>query len=92
MASLAFLLNSAALLVFGEDVFDLLSLDELFNPREVFPVKESVNEVNTYRKPREGKLSLSCMLGKATTFFCFLFECTLLLHGFKNLISALLCL
>lgn len=55
LASLAFLLNSAALLVFGEDVFGLLSLVELFNPREVFPVKESINEVNTYRKPRVGK-------------------------------------
>ena len=92
LASLACLLNSAALVVFGKGLHTFLFFAVvLFNLLGLLPVKQEIlNEANTYRKPRERKsqfLSFSVFL--YSEIFYSAFESLL---NFKTVVKTNICL
>ena len=79
LASLACLLNSAALVVFGKGLHAFLFFAVvLFNLLGLLPVKQEIlYEANTYRKPRERKaefLSFSVLTDLYSEIFYSAFE------------------
>lgn len=94
LASLACLLNSAALVVFGKGLHAFLFFAVvLFNLLGLLPVKQEIlYEANTYRKPRERKpelLSFSVFTDLYSEIFCSAFESLL---TFKTVEKTNICL
>ena len=97
LASLACLLNSAALVVFGKGLHAFLFFAVvLFNLLGLLPVKQEIlYEANTYRKPRERKsrfLSFSVFLYSEIFYSEIFYSASESLLNFKTVVKTNICL